>query len=152
MTLKQLVQRIAPGARPVVSRALARQIQHWTVCGLFDSAGVPIEEKHVGRGRARRYPDRAAYWGALFWTMSKYGMPPDKMERALQGLNDKPEMVEQAIAGTPPNVMLLISDYGAPEPWSVTGHVLARGPLTIKGTSLAGTHFNLTAIFGSIKA
>ena len=57
---RELAQRLARSPTDV-ARASGR-IQHWTEKGLFAVLG----EKHVGRGRARRYP-KDALWLAAFY-------------------------------------------------------------------------------------
>lgn len=84
--------------------------------GLFDEARVPIEEKHVGRGRARQYPSDAVYWAALFSTMSRYGMSPEEMSRALDHLRDFPPYVDDAMAGRGDDVLIFMSDQATGDP------------------------------------
>ena len=56
---RELAERLAPSPEEV-ARTSGR-IQHWTERGLF----ILLGDKHVGRGRARRYPEEAL-WLAAF--------------------------------------------------------------------------------------
>ena len=105
LTLKQLVQHVAPVYfTPAELKTLARQIQHWTVCGLFDQAGVSIPDKHVGRGRARRYPKKAVFWCALFRALNRYGGAPDEIAKFLRELRPHAAKVKRAMKGDGPDV------------------------------------------------
>ena len=158
LTLKQLVQHVAPVYfTQAETKTLARQIQHWTVCGLFDQAGVSIPDKHVGRGRSRRYPNNAIFWCAFFRAMTGYGMAPDKMANTLRGILPRAADVKRAMNGDGPDVVVIMEDKAIhQDPWMV-GYSLRVGTvgtdpisLSSKG-NLAGRFFNLTEIFRQVR-
>ena len=155
LTLKQLVQHVAPVYfTPTELKTLARQIQHWTVCGLFDQARINIPDKHVGRGRARRYPKKAVFWCALFRAMSRYGMAPDEMARMLRDILRRAADVKRAMEGDGPDVVVLMEDMAIHEdPWMVGYNLrVVTDPIALSGKGKsAGRYFNLTEIFRQVR-
>ena len=55
--------------------------------GLLEAAGLETEQRHVGRGRVRRYPKVMAFWCALFAAMADRGFSALEVTRALAALN-----------------------------------------------------------------
>ncbi len=155
LTLKQLVQHVAPVYfTPAELKTLARQIQHWTVCGLFDQAGVSIPDKHVGRGRARRYPKKAVFWCALFRALNRYGGAPDEIAKFLRELRPYAAKVKRAMEGDGPDVIALMEDAATGDPMMVEAYnfQVFTDPVELSGKGqLAGRFFNLTEIFKAVR-
>ncbi len=155
LTLKQLVQHVAPVYFTQAElKTLARQIQHWTVCGLFDQAGVSIPDKHVGRGRSRRYPKNAIFWCAFFRAMSRYGMAPDEMANTLRDILPRAADVKRAMEGDGLDVVVLREDMAIHQDPLMVGYSLRvdTDPISVSSKgNLAGRFFNLTEIFKAVR-
>ncbi len=146
-TVKGLAQRVLPGADAEATDSLMRQIDHWTLTGLYKLADVGPAEVHVGRGKPRRYPARAVYWTALLYHMAGRGLLVSNMKQAIGTLGrweKKTPFLDNAINGAGHDAFLMMS-YGE---WLTSS--LCWGSLATAELGLSGSYFNLTKIFGSV--
>ena len=147
-TVKQLAQAVLPGAKAEATDSLTRQIDHWTLTGLYDLADAGPVEVHVGRGKPRRYPAIALYWTALLYHMAGRGLLVLNMKQAMGALGrweKKAPFVDDLINGAGRDAFLVMS-YGESLTYQYCSGSLAKAKL-----DLSGSYFNLSKIFGSVR-
>jgi len=75
-TLKEVAAILSPtGEQDEFNRA-SRQVRHWTINGLLETAG----EKYVGTGRSRQYAKDEIRFAAWLMELAKYGVNISIME------------------------------------------------------------------------
>ncbi len=155
-SLKDLASLIAKSPDEVRVKEASRRIQHWASIGLLEAAGLETEQRHVGRGRVRRYPKVMAFWCALFAAMADRGFSALEVTRALAALNLHQagvakrgvDLVQAAMEGEGADVILILETKETP-----TGQFrrkLVRLPAEIPVWT-GGVFLNLSEIFASAK-
>jgi hypothetical protein len=164
-TLKEVAALLSPsGEREDFERA-ARQVRHWTVNGLLNTAG----EKFVGTGRSRQYAADEIRFAAWLMELAKYGINISLMEAVRELYDDEGyQDLWETLADADPPVFYEIAwdedsirgkiSYGAPEmiTWAYT-----HGDANKSGEKLPGLFnsenitsvvvVNLTKIFSRLK-
>ena len=168
---RELAQRLARSPTDV-ARASGR-IQHWTEKGLFAVLG----EKHVGRGRARRYPEGALWLAAFFdhcadrgasvQQMSYWAMPFGAIgvyeTKLAGGLVDPIQVAEvderikrpfkAAITGSPKYMLIREPPPSSPSSKFIENPCWGESAdyLVLPRDWLGASVFNLTAIFDRVR-
>jgi hypothetical protein len=75
-TLKEVAAILSPTGEEEEFNRAARQVRHWTINGLLETAG----EKFVGTGRSRRYAADEIRFAAWLMELAKYGVNISIME------------------------------------------------------------------------
>lgn len=148
-TVKRLAQAVLPGAPAEATDSLMRQIDHWTLTGLYELADAGPAEVHVGRGKPRRYPAKALYWTALLHHMAGRGLLVLNMKQAMGTLGrreKKAPFVDGVINGDGPDAFLVMSSTPRALSYQYCSGSLGKAEL-----GLSGSYFNLTKIFGSVR-
>ena len=148
-TVKQLAQEVLPGTHAESTDSLMRQIDHWTLTGLYEILGAEPAEVHVGRGKPRQYPAIALFWTALLYHMAGRGLLVLNMKQALQSLRkwdaEGDPAIGNAMWGNGPDVFLMMS-HGRVLTYSLSVGKLAKADLAV-----SGSYFNLTKIFDPVR-
>ena len=150
-TVKRLAQAVLPGTHDETTDSLMRQIDHWTLTGLYEILGAGPAEVHVGRGKPRQYPPLALFWTALLYHMARRGLLVLNMKQALQSLRKWDTKGDPAIGdamwGKGPDVFLVMSH----SPLALS-YGLYVGDLTKADLGVSGSYFNLTKIFDPVRS
>jgi hypothetical protein len=149
-TVRRLAQEVLPDSDAERVDALMRQIDHWTLTGLYEILGAGPADVHVGRGKPRQYPAEALFWTALLYHMAGRGLLVLNMKQALQSLRKLDEKGDPAIgdamSGKGPDVFLLMAHSRLALSYSLSVGSLAKADL-----GFSGTYFNLTQIFDPVR-
>lgn len=129
-TAGEIARRVAytQGAEEVLQ--ISRQIYQWTNANLLTLAGV----KHVGRGKARRYPEQTVYWTALLMWLATQGAGVGYMASilgALGPLGERSPVVNKAVKDAMEGqrrVLCLFEDYDADRAMAATKNSAAGLP------------------------
>ena len=147
LTVKELATAVLGGDKGEALLSLTRQIDHWTVTGIYEAVDAGPGDVHVGRGKPRRYPPKALYWTALFYHLARRGALVVNMRSVAHSLT-RPKnrvLVERAMQGKRPSGFMVLSfDKSLTIQYCV-------GELSIDSLGPSGSFFDLTRIFDSVR-
>lgn len=165
--LRELISGIAdPDASEEDRLKVARQIEHWVRSGILGVAGIAA----VGRGKARRYPIEAIYWGRLAKELGERGFSTKKIIEVVENIasfrrqdleRSNRDRVGLAMTGEGPAWFYLERletrvDSRSRRPrepgglsigMALGGHRLAQGPMDLGEGTRGGWWINLTQVF-----